>query len=67
MLDLFNQGPLLEGKTKRKKAFLIFATLSALVCCKEDFRYVRKDGKSVMYTVSNVTMPWIQSSKVHII
>ena len=49
------------------KAFLIFATLSALVCCKEDFRYVRKDGKSVMYTVSNVTMPWIQSSKVHII
>ena len=48
------------------KTFPILATLAVLVWCKEDFRYVRNDGKSVMYTVSNETMPWIQSSKVHI-
>ena len=49
------------------KIFLIFSTLAALVCCKEEFRYVRKDGKSVMYTVSKEAMPWIQSSKVLIL
>ena len=45
-------------------AFSIFAALFCLVWCKADFR---NDSKSVMYTVSNEAMPWIQSSKVLII
>ena len=43
------------------RAYSIFAALFCLVWCKADFR---NDSKSVMYTVSKETMPWIQSSKV---
>ena len=46
------------------RLFSFVATFFVLVLCAEDFKYVRSDGKSVMYTVSNETMPWIQSAKV---
>ena len=46
------------------KFYLVLLTLVALAWCEEDFKYVRNDGKMVMYTVSNVAMPWIESFKV---
>jgi hypothetical protein len=46
-----------------KEAFLTVLFIS-VAFSDDGFRYIRSDGKSVMYQTSNVAMTWINSAKV---
>ncbi len=47
-----------------KEAFLT-VLFTSVALSDDGFRYIRSDGKSVMYQTSNENMTWIDSTKVN--